>query len=423
MSDLERRLEDLFMSDSRSRRVTDVHIPARRSRLLPGVVFAGATALAVLALVVALNTLRAPDATPLASPSITPLPSSTPGATGSPDATATAAPLRPDGRHGFLSQTGQGRVVLRTEQDATPVAELSAFSGVAVSPDGHRLALFRTSQTGQQLVWGQSTRIGEARLVVDLAGSGEFGTSLAWAADNSNSLAFTVVRPGAQQGVEPPPLYSALRSVDLETGAVRELARTTNEFVLVPLVWRPRDNIAVAFETGPGGFAYSYVVVRGTQLDRTVFDRNETPLGLQADREGARILGLFGRPNEKFLRWWTWDRPDQPRDMRAQPGEGVFRAAWRPGSDEIGVEVLSSAPRQTPARGRVELWSVAADVRRVVAGEGGFELFRTDGTAAIGLRGTAPTFEIVLIDLATGATTPIPRANDVERPLGPAVLF
>jgi len=291
-----------------------------------------------------------------------------------------------------------------------------------VSPDGRRLAMLRTTETGQQLVWGDATRFSDAKVAVDLSGSGEFATSLVWAADNTNSIAFTVMKPGTAPGIEPPPLYSAFRSVDLGTGAVREVVRTENDRVLVPLIWRPRDNVAAAFETGPGGFASSYVVIRGGQLERTVFDRDEPPRALQSDREGARILGLFGRSNENLVRWWAWDRPEQPREMRAPTGEGVVRAVWRPGADEIGVEILSSAPRQG-MRGRFELWSVATDARRVVATDGSIEFFRADGTAAIGLRGTAAPFEIVVIDLATGTTAPVPRASDTERPIGPAVLF
>lgn len=437
MSDLERRLEDLFMHDSRSRRVTDVGIPDRRRSPLRSVAFVGAAALAVLAVVVTLSTIRGSDVTPLASPSTAASPPTTPGGTGSPGATApagaTASPgaslsavtgVRPDGRHGFFSSSSREQASLRTEQDATPVAQLPATTGAAVSPDGHRVAFLRTTDSGQQIMWGEATRLAEARIAVDLSDSGELITgNVVWAADNSNSIAFAVAKPSGQQGVEPPPAYSVLRSVDLGSSVVREHARTSNAYVLVPLIWHPRDNMAAGFETGPGGFAYSYVIVRGDQMERTIFGGSQGPLGLRVDRSGARVLGLFGASNDLFLKWWAWDRPDQPREMRAPAGEGVLHAVWRPGSDEIGVEVLSTAPRQTPARGRFELWSVATDARRVVIASGGFEMFRHDGTAAIGVRGFAAPFEIVLIDLATGATTAIPSSSGNERPLPAAVLF
>ena len=435
MSDLERRLEDVFMSDSRSRRVTDVHVPGRRSSPLRGIAFAGATALAAFA-VVALSTLRGSESTPLAPPPATASPSASADASASPGPTASGATtspaptasgtsgVRPDGRHGFFSASSREQAVLRTEQDATPVAQLLAATGFAVSPDGHRVAFLRTAERGQQIMWGEATRLAEARVAVDLTSSGEVVTgNVVWATDNSNSIAFAVARPSGQQGVEPPPAYSALRSVDLGTGVVREHSRTTNAYVLVPLIWHPRDNVTAGYETGPGGFAYSYVVVRGDQLERTIFGGGQGPLGLRADRSGARVLGLFGRSTELFLKWWAWDRPDQPREMRAPEGESVLQASWRPGSDEIGVEVLSTAPRQAPARGRFELWSVATDARRVVIANGGFEMFRQDGTAAIGARGFSAPFEMYLIDLATGATSLIPSSSPTERPLPAAVRF
>lgn len=79
MSDLERRLEDLFTHDSQSRRVTAVDVPRRRTSPLRGLAFIGATALAVVALIVALNTVR-DGTTPLASPTATASPVATSGA-------------------------------------------------------------------------------------------------------------------------------------------------------------------------------------------------------------------------------------------------------------------------------------------------------------------------------------------------------
>jgi hypothetical protein len=426
------------MNDSRSRRVTDVHVPGRRKSPLRGIAFVGATALAALAVVVALSTLRGSESTPLAPPSATASPSASADASASPSATApagvTASPgpsatgatgVRPDGRHGFFSARSPEQSVLRTEEDATPLAQLAATTGAAaVSPDGHRVAFLRTTDRGQQIMWGDATRLAEARVAVDLAGTGDHVTgNVVWAADNTNSILFAVARPSGQQGVEPPPAYSAFRSVDLGSGVVREHGRTTNAYVLVPLIWHPRDNVAVGFETGAGGFAYSYVIVRGGQAERTTFGGSQGPLGLRADRGGARVLGLFGTSTELFLKWWAWDRPEKPSEMRPPEGEGVLHAAWRPGSEEIGVEILSTAPRQTPARGRFELWSVSTDARRVVSAGGGFEMFRQDGTAAIGVRGFAAPFEMVLIDLATGATTVIPSSGGNERPLPATVLF
>jgi hypothetical protein len=77
MTDLERRLEDLFTHDSRSRRVIGVDMPARR-RNQP-LVLVGATALAVVALIAALNTVAFRENAPLTSPATSASPAATPG--------------------------------------------------------------------------------------------------------------------------------------------------------------------------------------------------------------------------------------------------------------------------------------------------------------------------------------------------------
>ena len=84
MSDLERNLEDLFMADSRSRRIENVTIKPVRSGWLGGAAFIGAVAVAVLVVVVALNTFRpssdrvatAPSASPTLTSAVTVTPTS-----------------------------------------------------------------------------------------------------------------------------------------------------------------------------------------------------------------------------------------------------------------------------------------------------------------------------------------------------------
>ena len=98
MTDLERKLEDIFMHDSKSRRVNAVSVPPRRTSPLRGAAFIGVTALAAIAVIVALNTLRggpdvaAPLPTASSSPSFSPSTAPTATASGSPAATTTPAP-------------------------------------------------------------------------------------------------------------------------------------------------------------------------------------------------------------------------------------------------------------------------------------------------------------------------------------------
>lgn len=74
MSDLERNLEDLFMADSRSRRIENVTIKPVRSGWLGGAAFIGAVAVAALVVVVALNTFRPSSDQVATAPSASPTP-------------------------------------------------------------------------------------------------------------------------------------------------------------------------------------------------------------------------------------------------------------------------------------------------------------------------------------------------------------
>jgi len=78
MNDLERRLEDLFMSDSRARRVDRVNVAARRGTRLGALAFIGGVAGITLVLVVGLALLRGS-------------PEPVPGATASPSASSAVA--------------------------------------------------------------------------------------------------------------------------------------------------------------------------------------------------------------------------------------------------------------------------------------------------------------------------------------------
>jgi cytoskeletal protein RodZ len=166
MSDLERRLEELFMSDSRSRRVDQVNVTggARRRAPLAAAGFIGAVALAAVAAIFALNTMRpqedqaaavpsASSSATAAAPSATTSPTPTVSASGSatPSTTAATGAVRPDAAHGVITRGGSGGI-LRTEADAAARTTVSEYRGMAVTKDGKRVAYIRVGQTAQQLI-------------------------------------------------------------------------------------------------------------------------------------------------------------------------------------------------------------------------------------------------------------------------------
>jgi hypothetical protein len=78
--------------------------------------------------------------------------------------------------------------------------------------------------------------------------------------------------------------------------------------------------------------------------------------------------------------------------------------------------VVATGPAATPpsTNMRVEVWGSQSG-RRVVRDTGGLAFVRVDGTAAL-------AFDYQLVDLTTGATTPVQKRTGTETPYL-AVLF
>jgi hypothetical protein len=357
--------------------------------------------------------LRSPSASSSATATLTTSAAPTASASATASATSAAAGVRPDASHGMLTRNP---AAIRTEADPTTLNKTPNWNegaAGAVSPDGKRVAILRSGETGQGIISFTTAKPDDITYVMDMAGTGEniVGPPL-WAADNSDSLLFGIIKPGAQTGIEPPPAYAALRSVDIKTHQITELARTTNSLVVIPVVWHPAGAVAAAYETGPGGYAINYVVVRGEQVTRTPFGADVVGGTLAANQDGTRVVAIYGREGAS-VRWWPFDRFDQQTELKPAAGEGAYRAFWRAGRDEI---VVATGPSATPpsANMRVEVWG-AQSGRRVVRDTGGLALVRVDGTAALG-------FDYQLVDLTTGATTPVQKRAGTEIPYL-AVLF
>jgi hypothetical protein len=395
------------MRDSRSRRVAAVEVPPRRGGMVRGAAFVGATAIAVLALIIALNTVRGPQpAAPLPSPSgaatasgsVAPTASVTGAVSVSPTPTASPAAVgAPDRSHGFLTRRPSA---LRSEADARSLVSLPESYTAAVSIDGKRVAMLRTSETGGQLVTFDTNRPQDMTTIVDFAGSGEGAGQIAWAADNSASVLISVhkFRVGGGEATE----YTTLRAVDLATKNVTEIARFTDGRFLVPLYWDPVTRSAGAYETGPGGFGVDYVSVRGTQATRTNFPFETIASSINADARTGRVLAIVGRDGTA-VSTWRYDRFEQRTDLRPAAGEQVHAALWRPNIEEVVVSVGPPVATSEPPM-RMEAWSMANAHRQLSgAGTSRLLLVRVDGTAALNL-------DFTLVDLETGrALGVVPR--------------
>jgi hypothetical protein len=275
---------------------------------------------------------------------------------------------------------------------------------VSVAPDGRRFAYVQTSQTGQRLIVLDTATLA-TRTVIDFAGTGETAGSMVWSVEGTNELLLAVHKLRATPPTEAKE-YSRLVVVGTDDGRQTEIARTTSGLAFRPIAYRRQHGEAAAIESGPGGFAANYVFVRGDgTVSRQPFDADVNAASVHANADGSRILAIGPLPAPRALWWWPIHRFDDRHELRA-PDHDVRIGLWRPGTDEIVVD-LAAMSRTSPAAG-IEVWSVTG-VRRAVATGSPLAALRVDGSAAIGT-------DTSLIDLATGAKTPLPGADRTQTP-------
>jgi len=279
---------------------------------------------------------------------------------------------------------------------------------VSVSPDGKRIAFVYQSGTTWQIRTFTTARPSDVTTLVDLTGSGEISSRLVWAGDGSNALLFEATKETRGQGGGDNLIweYSALRTIDVGTKAVRELARISGQnHKLSPLAWLPAQQLAGAIEVEPLGPVASYVVVRNGSIERTALTPKSNAARFSASRDGQRIL----MTGDTSLRWWPVGSPAAAKDLAAQNGEQLAFAEFRPGADEIGVDV--------PAGGRFEIWKLDGQRRVVATRVTGFRHWRADGTGAF----VSPDPNtVLLLDPNTGSTVPVPGGGF---PIAETVLF
>jgi hypothetical protein len=184
--------------------------------------------------------------------------------------------------------------------------------------------------------------------------------------------------------------YSTLRTVDLATGSVREIARVEPGLPLRPVAFDRQAGIASAVEIGDGGYMASYVVARDGAVRRVSLGTDIAP-GVAAP-DASRVLAVRFGPAAVMV--WPLAEAERFTTMDAAAGERVMRAIWR-NAREIVVLVDGDAP----AAHRLEVWPLEGPRRVVMPGALDLSAVRPDGTAAI-VGGQ-------VVDLDTGVAWPI----------------
>lgn len=388
-------------------------VRAKVASRLRGAAFVGAVALAAIAAIVVITSLRpgpqsavAPSASSVLTATASPPVTSSSASSASATPSASAAAVRPDPRFGFLTRNaGPTPAILRTETDPAALASFADPSTAAVSRDGRHVAFIRSGQTGQQLITFDTSTPNAQKSLVDFSGTGESAYAVVWSAESADELLLGVHKDSG--GPPGGPQYARLVVVDATSGQMREITRTTSGGWFRPLAWRGTTATAAAMEVGPGGFAMSYVYVHGTTVARHEMGQQIIGNAVRANPEGTHVLhtGSLDRI-PRGVTWWPIDRFTEKQEITLADTD-ISVALWRPGALEIVVYGAPTSKTSAPGA-RIELWTLSGQ-RRVVREGSPLALVRIDGSAAI-------TTDGMLVDLATGAATALPVFDGQRTP-------
>lgn len=307
-------------------------------------------------------------------------------------------------------ETGSAPQIL-PEGRTTTLGELAGsffnqFHGT-VSPDGRR-AIY-AAQPDMNGPWGyyllDGLKPAERRRLLELPN--ENPGSVLWSADMS-AIAFTAQDAGATQGVIPK--YDSIRTLDLTTGAVRELARITDGSYYQIVGWdKPAGTLAAQINPYPndGTRKSTYLVIGPSGSKMTPVDG---PAAYRASPDARTVVGLQCAA-ATACSMWTWPLANYGarEDQHLPAGLSLSVFGFRPGSGDVGL--IASEPHASSRR--IALWSVSAGLRTVYPfpadrSPSGPWFFRADGSAVIVHFGIGDN---LVIDLATGQSTRLPLSN------------
>lgn len=297
------------------------------------------------------------------------------------------------------------------EGGTTKVGELAGsffnqFHG-AVSPDGRRAVY--AAEPDLNGPWGyyllDGSRPGEQRRLLALPN--EVPGSVLWSADGT-AIAFTAQDANATQGVTPK--YDSIRTLDLTTGVVLELARITDGSYYQIVGWdKASGTLAAQINPYPndGTKKSTYLVIGPSGVKTTSV---AGPSAYFSSTDGRTVVGLQCDPAARFgpCSLWTWPLADYAAraDQHLPGGLSLSLFGFRPGTNDVGVMTFDASG----GSGRIALWSASAGLRTVYAIPAGRSpsgpwFFRADGSAVIVDFGTN---EDVVIDIATGQAARLP---------------
>ncbi|MBI3522671.1 MAG: hypothetical protein HY071_06160 [Chloroflexi bacterium] len=364
-------------------------------------------------------------ATPAASAaSVSASPS--PSATASP--ARTSGPLALDPGHGWVvSVFGRGgpaagpvNARVRRETSNKEVAAI-AGDGVTVSPDGLTLAY-----------WVPAGRRRELQLVSSVGGSAlslltlpetEVGNEIAWSTDGTGLVA-RVDSIATRGGIDPPPEYTTLRTIDVVSKSAREVVREQNTR-LVPIGWLRDKKLVVATRAGGLGRVTAYVRVgEDGQVKTTDFTDDDCVHATAArlDTRGAQVMTIHPArciegsdpavKDASFVRLWAVDDPNTTKKIEVGKVT-LLDAVFRPGTSDVLTTTI------TGGRLVAQLWDGRQATLADLPATGGFigaqftpAIFRVEGDRFLFVAPSGPTSRSKLVDVKTGDAIEVDLQGD-----------
>lgn len=401
---------------------------------MPVAIAAAVVVVAVLSLY-ALRAERpgpAPGALPTPTATVTVTPTATSGAVASPSPTTAAA----TDRYGYVFTAQEERIVVRRERDAAPASMQGATSPIpgppvfeltgvspAVSPDGKRLAYWRTTRN----VGATDLRVLDVadpssdRSVLTLSGQ-TVGGGVVWSNDGQGLLVVTQSREMSGHCFA----QSTVVMLDLATRPPATRSATeqgSSACVYLPVAWDRPGQVAAAVTTGPGGAATEYVTWNGNAANpfsRAPVPREVLAGDVQASADAKLVLGLDRKANT--LR--VWPLLDITKADEVRHPLRIASAIWRPGAT-APYEVIWTVGF------RIDLFRYRTDSSTTLYTstelDVGLAAVRPDGSGVLITQSNGgpppPTTRLLVVDVATRQTTDISTTVGGVHPLSRGVLL
>ena len=320
------------------------------------------------------STSPSPTASPLAVPSL--------AATTAPITPAPSRVLGPESTYGMLAIADNARFTWKVRRENDPATVLT-FSGdwPSVSPDGRTIAFWAPNGVRTQLRIVSASG-GAERTLLTLP-STERGEAIAWATGSSGLAVGIDANAILHGGIDPPPAYSAIRTIDLQSGEIRELIRR-DETRLRPFGWARGRRLVTVAEFGGLGRILSYIrAAEGGTVTRDAFDTSANgdctrAVALRLDTDATTVLAVQPQhcsdgngtfPGGSLVRLWPIDQSSAQAEVYDLGPVFLLDAQFRPGALEFVTVV------QRGGAVVADLWQgrTPRELTRVTANTAGYQ--------------------------------------------------